>query len=56
MIVTLGRQCGCAGDEVGKKLSELLWDSLLYEARADRSLQKKRKFMKSTQCILVSSR
>ena len=24
MIVTLGRQCGCAGDEVGKKLSELL--------------------------------
>ena len=24
MIVTLGRQCGCDGDEVGKKLSELL--------------------------------
>ncbi|RHP94656.1 MULTISPECIES: cytidylate kinase-like family protein [unclassified Clostridium] len=24
MIVTLGRQCGCAGDEIGRKLSELL--------------------------------
>lgn len=24
MIVTLGRQCGCAGDEVGRKLSKLL--------------------------------
>ena len=41
MIVTLGRQCGCAGDEVGKKLSELLGDSLLYEARADRACKRK---------------
>ena len=24
MIITIGRQCGCSGDEVGRKLSKLL--------------------------------
>ena len=28
MIITIARQCGCEGDEVGRKLSEIILENV----------------------------
>lgn len=55
MIVTLGRQCGCAGDEIGRKLSELLGIPF-YTKPELIALAKEKRFMRNIRCILGNSR
>ena len=40
MIITIARQCGCEGDEVGRKLSEIY--GVLFQKRTDRACKREK--------------
>lgn len=55
MIITIGRQCGCSGDEVGRKLSKLL-NIPFYTKKDLIGLAREKRYTRSIHFILVRSR
>ena len=56
MIITIARQCGCEGDEVGRKLSEIYGIPCYSKKRTDRACKKRKKCMTNIHFILGNAR
>lgn len=55
MIITIARQCGCEGDEVGRKLSEI-YGIPCYSKKELIELAKEKKCMTNIHFILGNAR